>query len=609
MAKIVRRPSRIATVLASVSVLYLIATLLPPRSLAPKLHESYTYVESSFDWSSLPQRHPIPESDITSLPKGTPLDLPNIQFAFKADRSAPGRARTQTLANQREEVRDAFLKSWTSYKERAWMYDELAPVSGEGKNTFGGWAATLVDALDALWIMDLKTEFYDAVGAVAVIDWNDTSETACNFFETTIRHLGGLLSAYDLSGEEVVLRKAVELGDMLYAAFDTPNRMPPFWFDFGKAKEGTLRPGTHDPAASVTSSCLEFTRLAQLTGEDKYYDAIDRITRLLDRTQNATKLPGMWPTFFDMENMDLVHDDSFTLGALADSLYELLPKMYALLGGLEPVYGKLYRDAMDTVKKHLLFRPMLPHQDDILFSGNVHVGGDSDVNLQPEGQHLACFVGERGKPQCSLNYTLRSRENPKPLSNLPMAIPATEFHIGMLGVGGKLLGIAEHVQLGEKITRGCVWAYEAMPTGIMPEIFGLIPCPSLEGCRWDEEAWAARGDQSLRKGFQNARDPRYLLRPEAIESVFLMYRITGDPEYQDMAWRMFRAIRAATETELAFSAIADVTASGPTEKLDSMESFWMSETLKYFYLTFSPPDLISLDEYVLNTEAHPLRRP
>ncbi|KAI0017480.1 glycoside hydrolase [Xylariomycetidae sp. FL0641] len=88
-----------------------------------------------------------------------------------------------------------------------------------------------------------------------------------------------------------------------------------------------------------------------------------------------------------------------------------------------------------------------------------------------------------------------------------------------------------------------------------------------------------------------------------------MYRMTGNEEYQEIAWRMFEAIRKATETELAFSAIADVTVDGAsTVKLDSMESFWFSETLKYFYLIFSPPDLISLDEYVLNTEAHPLKR-
>jgi mannosyl-oligosaccharide alpha-1,2-mannosidase len=40
---------------------------------------------------------------------------------------------------------------------------------------------------------------------------------------------------------------------------------------------------------------------------------------------------------------------------------------------------------------------------------------------------------------------------------------------------------------------------------------------------------------------------------------------------------------------------------------DSMESYWLAETLKYFYLLYSEPDLVSLDDFVLNTEAHPLR--
>lgn len=89
-----------------------------------------------------------------------------------------------------------------------------------------------------------------------------------------------------------------------------------------------------------------------------------------------------------------------------------------------------------------------------------------------------------------------------------------------------------------------------------------------------------------------------------------MYRITGKDEYQEMAWAMFQGIMASTETELAFSAIGDVTVTpNKTEKLDSMESFWTAETLKYFWLVFSSPDLMSLDDYVLNTEAHPLRRP
>lgn len=98
-------------------------------------------------------------------------------------------------------------------------------------------------------------------------------------------------------------------------------------------------------------------------------------------------------------------------------------------------------------------------------------------------------------------------------------------------------------------------------------------------------------------------------RPEAIESVWYMYRITGDPAWQEKGWRMFTAVIKATQTETGHSAINDVTATDDMEQTDNMESFWFSETLKYFYLLFSPPDVVSLDEWVLNTEAHPFRRP
>jgi hypothetical protein len=87
-------------------------------------------------------------------------------------------------------------------------------------------------------------------------------------------------------------------------------------------------------------------------------------------------------------------------------------------------------------------------------------------------------------------------------------------------------------------------------------------------------------------------------RPEAIESVFIMYRLTGDKKLQDDAWRMFQSIEKATRTKHAHAAIDDVR-DVKTTQLDYMESFWLAETLKYFYLIFSEPDLVSLDDYVL----------
>lgn len=77
---------------------------------------------------------------------------------------------------------------------------------------------------------------------------------------------------------------------------------------------------------------------------------------------------------------------------------------------------------------------------------------------------------------------------------------------------------------------------------------------------------------------------------------------------RDQAWDMFQAIEKHTKVKYGSAALDDVTSTNPP-KSDTMESFWTAETLKYFYLIFSSQDLISLDEYVFNTEAHPFKRP
>ena len=219
-------PRLLAAVLAFfILVFYLLPSREEPR---PVLR----ITKSSFDWSTVrPFHDPYP---LTKPPTGIPLRLPRIQHPFPNNSRFSGTVQS----NRRDVVKQTFLRNWKSYREYAWMKDELAPLTGSYRNTFGGWAATLVDSLDTLWIMDLKKEFYEAVDAVVKIDWAVTHDTACNLFETTIRHLGGLLAAYELSNEAVLLEKAIELGDMLYAGFDTPNRMPAFWLDFEKAKNG-----------------------------------------------------------------------------------------------------------------------------------------------------------------------------------------------------------------------------------------------------------------------------------------------------------------------------------------------------------------------------------
>ncbi|KAH8905992.1 seven-hairpin glycosidase [Coniochaeta sp. PMI_546] len=524
-------------------------------------------------------RHPIPSTAFVHPPSGTPHQLPRIQYDFSQD--TKDERREQTLAERRDSIRDTAKKSWAAYRRYAWGYDELRPLSRSRVDTLGGWGVTLVDSLDTLWIMGLDDEFREAVQAVGFIDWNDSTASSCSLFETNIRYLGGLLSAHDLSGEPILLNKALDLGNLLYAAFDTPNHMPANILNFGKAKAGKLIPDIRESFAAMATLSLEFTRLSQLTGNPKFFTVIDGIKQELLGTQNATRLPGMWPLFVNLKNTFVVDGSTFTLGAQADSGYEYLPKMYALLGGLDKTYATMHKTAMETARKYLLFRAMIPidplkARPDVLFSGTALVTGKEGktTELIPRLQHLGCFAG------------------------------------GHFALGGRLFGLEDHVKIGEQLARGCAWAYSALPSGIMPEVSTLIPCKTadLAQCDWDEEQWKEKKEQKLPKGFRQIRDPRYFLRPEAVESLFVLYRITGKRELQDIAWSMFEAIRTATETGFGHASVDDVRVVPPV-KVDSMESFWIAETLKYLYLIFSEPDLISLDDYVFNTEAHPFRIP
>ncbi|KAK4442069.1 glycoside hydrolase [Podospora aff. communis PSN243] len=292
-----------------------------------------------------------------------------------------------------------------------------------------------------------------------------------------------------------------------------------------------------------------------------------------DEINDSTRLPGMWPLVVNARDEAFNRHNEFTLGAMSDSTYEYLPKTYALSGGRLASYRKMYEKAAAAAMKHNFFRPMIPDDQDILISAMVNVRADEDgtarPHINPEGQHLVCFVG------------------------------------GMFAIAAKLFDLPEHPREAQKLVDGCIWTYQALPLGIMPETFHMIPCPSSDApCPWNETLWrkeanAVIATKRLPKGFTNIGDTRYILRPEAIESKYLL----------DAAWTMWKAIEKNTRTALASAALADITVADgtPPPQTDSMESFWMGETLKYFYLIFSDPDLISLGEFVFNTEAHPFR--
>ena len=220
------RKSYVLTTVVLVCIIYFLFSQLPIDDDLDDRPEFSTPPSktdgSQFHWTKQTERYPV--SSYRELPTGPPSPIPQIQFDFPAEGWFARRKRVK----RQNAVKEAFEHAWKGYKKHAWLHDELSPITADNRETFAGWGATLVDTLDTLLIMGLTDEFEKAVAALDKIDFLTTDATQINVFETNIRYLGGFMAAHDLSDGKypVLLKKAVEVGEFLYGAFDTRNRMP-----------------------------------------------------------------------------------------------------------------------------------------------------------------------------------------------------------------------------------------------------------------------------------------------------------------------------------------------------------------------------------------------
>lgn len=107
--------------------------------------------------------------------------------------------------------------------------------------------------------------------------------------------------------------------------------------------------------------------------------------------------------------------------------------------------------------------------------------------------------------------------------------------------------------------------------------------------------------------YVKSNDAHNLLRPEFIESLWYMYHFTGNTTYQQWGWRIFEGFENYTKVVNGYTSIGNVKNTANVRPRDMMESFFLSETLKYLYLLFSDnPNMLDTEKYVINSEAHPL---
>lgn len=171
----------------------------------------------------------------------------------------------------------------------------------------------------------------------------------------------------------------------------------------------------------------------------------------------------------------------------------------------------------------------------------------------------------------------------------------------------------EEMRFAAELVKTCWGMYQAMATGLAPEIsFFEVddpphmdsdgPLSSLDMGPDSDAPW--RSDYTIKR-----QDMHNLQRPETVESLYYMWCITGDEKYREWGWEIFTSFVRHTVVDdgAGFTSLGNANKIPPDFR-DNMESFWLAETLKYFYLLFSPADLLPLKDIVINTEAHILPR-
>ncbi|XP_077969053.1 endoplasmic reticulum mannosyl-oligosaccharide 1,2-alpha-mannosidase-like isoform X2 [Styela clava] len=440
--------------------------------------------------------------------------------------------------------------AWEGYKKYAWGHDHLHPISRRHDDWFHV-GLTILDSLDTLYIMGMKTEYDEARNFVA----NELSfdkDVDVNLFECTIRVLGSMLSMYHLSHDRIYLDKAVDIGNRLIPALSqSPSAVP---YSDVNLKTGKVHPpkwGPDSTVSEITSIQLEFRDLSFLTGDMKYKDAVDKVS--LHVHNLAGKRDGLVPMWINANRGNFRAGSTLTVGARADSYYEYLIKLWLQTGCTESMYIDDYLAAIKGMQMHLIGESI---PSGLTYVGELLGGRTPSAKMD----HLVCFLGG----SLALGSVNIKSQHPKVAK--------------------------EHMQLAKNITNTCHEMYARTPTGLSPEItyFNL--------------------NQDVREDLViKPLDRHNLLRPETVESYFYLWRITNDTKYRDWGWDAAQAFEKYSKVPGGYTSIKNVMDPRNTQPMDKMESFFLGETLKYLYLLFSDDrNLLPLNKWVFNTEAHPL---
>ncbi|KAF2800182.1 glycoside hydrolase family 47 protein [Melanomma pulvis-pyrius CBS 109.77] len=479
--------------------------------------------------------------------------------------------RLEKWEDRREQVKSAFVSSWDAYSKHAWGYDQFHPISRKGSMMSPkglGWI--IVDSLDTMMIMNLTSQLSDArFWLHRKLDYEQDQDV--NTFETTIRMLGGLLSAHYLSKllpgvssgrDHVYLSKAVDLANRLLGAYDSPSGIPYASIHLA-SRRGIVShaDGGASSTAEATTLQLEMKYLSNITGNDIYWRKAEKVMEVVD----GIGMPDGLVPIFIAPHLGRFTTREIRLGSRGDSYYEYLIKQY--LQTSELIYLDMWEEALAGIQKHLII-PTKHARLNIVAELPSGIGGA----LSPKMDHLVCFLP--GTIALGATDGLTEAE----ARRLPSWSPEK----------------AQQMKLARELMKTCWGMYKVTRTGLAPEIVWFRTDDSELQSRSNKPpslAHSCDSEDAWEKDFNiKPLDAHNLQRPETVEKIFKAFQ-----EY------------SAVEFGEGYSSLDNVNQIPPPRR-DNMESFWLAETLKYLYLLFSPDDVLPLTEVVFNTEAHALPR-
>ena len=480
-----------------------------------------------------------------------------------------GGGRRVDWLSRRERVVEAFELSWDAYERYAWGQDEFHPESKSGRYMASkglGWI--IVDSLDTMMLMNLTSRLGHAREWVhKSLTWDQDQDV--NTFETTIRMMGGLLSAHYLSnefpsmapltekqlsdtgGEDLYLEKAKDLADRLMSAFDSPTGIPWSSVNIGKSEAIPAHDNSGSAStAEATTLQLEFKYLAKLTGEKVFWDKVENVMALVDEA--ARSFEGLVPIFISPKTGQFM-GQNIRLGSRGDSYYEYLIKQYLQTNKKEKVYQDMWYEALAAVRKHL-----------VTYTRHAQltiIGERPDGllrSLSPKMDHLVCFMPG--------TIALAATEG----------LPLAEARKQKWWSASRELDM----RLAHELTQTCWGMYKYMETGLAAEIthFKIAnPPPPVSASHRAPAVFSDDPEAEWRKDFDvKPLDRHNLQRPETVESLFYMWRLTGDTIYREWGWEMFKSFMNYTAVDEGggFSSLSDASKIPPVGR-DNMESFWL----------------------------------